>query len=100
MTAAVIWDCVEQLQSAVADLVKQAEAGGFGSLSDAEFVEVAGELEAIRRQLATVDYPVVADVTARGLPDATLTRSVAGFLSGLWRVTPTEAHARVREAAL
>jgi hypothetical protein len=100
MTDAAIWDCITQLQSAVSDFLKHAEAGGFGVLSDEEFVEVAGEVEAIRRQLATADYPIVADVAARDLPATTLTRTPAGFLSSLWRITPHEAHARVREASL
>jgi hypothetical protein len=33
------------------------------------------------------------------LPEATLTRTPAGFLRALWRLTPTEAGVRVREAA-
>jgi hypothetical protein len=98
MTAAIL-DSLEQLQSAVDDFLKHAEHGGFGVLSDEEFGEVAREVEAIRRQLETVDYPIVAEVEARALSDKALTRNPAGLLSGLWRITPTEAAARVREAA-
>jgi hypothetical protein len=98
MTAPV-FDALQQLQGAVDDFLKHAEHGGLGVLSDDEFTEVAREVEAIGRQLRTVDYPIVAEVQARGLPEQTLTRTPAGFLRALWRLSPTEAGARVREAA-
>jgi hypothetical protein len=83
----------------VDDFCKDAQHGGLGVLSDDEFMDLAREVEAIRRQLATVDYPILAEVEARSLPEAHLTRNTAGFLRQLWRLSPHEASTRVREAA-
>jgi hypothetical protein len=99
MSVAGVSDALAALQAAVDDVLKYADAGELGGLSDEEFVAAARELEAIRRQLATADQPVVAEVARRGLPAATASRTVAGYLAGLWRLTRAEANARVREAA-
>ena len=96
-TAAPIVDSFESLQAAVADFLKHARNGGCGALSDDEFVDLSRELEAVRVELTTADYPIVAEAEDRDLADRYSARNVAGFLSGLWRITPHEARARVRE---
>jgi len=87
MSIAGVSDALAALQSAVDDVLKYADNGDLGNLSDDEFIDAARELEAIRRQLATADLPVVAEVARRGLPAATASRTVAGYLAGLWRLT-------------
>lgn len=98
MTAAAIVDALQSVQAAVDDFLKHADNGGFGILSDEEFVEIAHETDAIRRQLATADYAIVSEVDARAMPAKELTRTASGYLAKLWRLTPHEASARVREA--
>lgn len=98
MTGAAILDAFQQLQAAVDDVFKHADCGGLGMLCDEEFAEVAREAEAIRRQLATLDYPIASEVESRKLPDTELTRNAAGYLGKLWRLTPHEASVRVQEA--
>lgn len=98
MTAAAILGAIEQLQRAVDDVFKHADNSGFQTLSDDEFADAAGEVEAIRRQLATLDFPIVNEVESRALPDVELTRNAAGYVGKLWRLTPHEAAERVREA--
>lgn len=98
MTTAAIVDSLQSLQAAVADFLKHAETGGLGMLTEQEFTDAARDLETIRRQLATADYPVISEVQSRSLPEQELTRTPAGYLSKLWRLTPHEACARVREA--
>lgn len=98
MTAPAIVDSLQSIQAAVDDFLKHADKGGLGFLSDDEFAEVAREMDAVRRQLSSADYPIVSEVEARALPDKELTRTAAGYLGKLWRLTPREASARVREA--
>jgi hypothetical protein len=98
MVGAAIVDSLRALHAAVDDFLKRAAHGDLGALSDEEFVEVAQDMDAIRRQLTTADYPVVAEVESRGLPDRSLTRNAAGYLGAVWRLTPHEAARRVREA--
>src|SRR5438874_1961186 len=98
MTATAILGCLDSLQAAVDDFLKHADNGGLESLSEDEYLEVAREVEAARSQLATADYPIIAGVETRGLPERHLARNAAGLLSGLWRMTPHEAKARVMEA--
>jgi hypothetical protein len=98
MTSAVVLDAVLALQNAVDELLKHVDNGGLGLLSDEEFTEVALGVEATRRRLATVDYPLIGEVEARDLPAKELTRSAAGWLSTALRITPGAARARVREA--
>jgi hypothetical protein len=98
MSAAAIIDSLQFLQAAVEDFLKRAQNGGLGTLTDAEFENVARDIDAIRRQLTTADYPIVAEVESRGLPDRSLTRNAAGYLGAVWRLTPHEAARRVREA--
>ena len=86
MSIAGVSDALAALQSAVDDVLKYADAGELGGLSDEEFVAAAHEVEAIRRQLAAADQPVVAEVARRGLPAATASGTVAGYLAGLWRL--------------
>src|SRR5690348_8186268 len=98
MISAAIVDSLESLQGAVDEFLKHADSGGLSVLSDDEFTDVAREVEAIRRQLTTADYPIIAEIERRDLPGKELTRTPAGFLSKLWRLTPHEASIRVREA--
>lgn len=99
MTAAAIVDSLQSMQAAADDFLKHADNGGLGALTHDEFCDVAREVEAIRRQLVTADYPIIAEVETRALPDKELSRTCAGFLGTLWRLTPHEAAARVREAS-
>jgi hypothetical protein len=98
MSTAAILDSIEHLQAAVVDFLKLADGGDFGILSDDEFIDAAREIEAIRRQPDTADHAVVAEVRARDLPGKHVARTARGFLGQLWRITPLEAGARVREA--
>jgi hypothetical protein len=52
----------------------------------------------MRRSLATLDYPVIAQVRVRDLSGQHLTRDAAGFLAKVHRVDPGVARGRVREA--
>jgi hypothetical protein len=98
MPGSLIIDAIASLQAAVTDFLKVVGSGEFGVLSNAEFVDAAREVEAIRRQLATADYPIVAELEARDLADVRLTRDTAGCLQELWRISRHEAKQRVREA--
>jgi hypothetical protein len=98
MSTAAILDLVEQLQAVVVDVLKLADGGDFGALSEEEFIDAVREIEAIRRQLDTADHAIVAEVRARDLAGTHLARTAQGFLGQLWRITPREAGARVREA--
>jgi hypothetical protein len=93
-----ISDAIAVMQAAVSDFLKAAAAGEFGALSNAEFCDAAREVEAIRRQLATADYPIVAELDSRELADVRLTHDTAGCLQELWRISRHEAKTRVREA--
>jgi len=59
---------------------------------------VGREVEAMGRRLAIADYALVDEIEVRDLPGRYLTRNAAGMLSALLRITPHEAHARVKEA--
>lgn len=98
MIGAAVVDSLHSLQAAVDEFLNHADNGGLGVLSDDEFAEVAREVEAIRRQLTTADYPIVAEVSARALPEQRLARTPAGYLGALWRLSPREVSGRVREA--
>src|SRR4051795_2182421 len=98
MDASPISDALAVLQAAVSDFLEAAAHGELAVLSDAEFVDVVRDVEAVRRQLATADYPIVAELQARELAEVRLTRDTAGCLQELWRISRAEARARVREA--
>ncbi|MGN6606687.1 MAG: DUF222 domain-containing protein, partial [Jatrophihabitans sp.] len=98
MTDAAILERFEVLHKAIDAFGECAAGGGFGQLSDDEFIDLARDLEALRRSLGTVDDAVVTDVERRELPHKQLTRTTAGFLSALWRLTAGEARQRVTAA--
>src|SRR5690348_14018416 len=99
MTAAPVLDAFETMQGAVNDFLKHLTNGGLGSLDDDQVVELARDVEALRRQLQTADYPLIAEIEQQGLAQNYWARNTATLLSLLWRVTPHEANARVKEAA-
>ena len=99
MTTAAVLDSVETLAAAVSEFLKHADNGGLSVLSDEQFAETIRDVEQIRRQLATADYPIIDQIGSRELPGRHLTRTVAGYLGQVWRLTPSAAGARVREAA-
>ena len=98
MTSAPVRDSLESLRAAVDELFKQLDAGELASLDEDELVEFARDMEGVRRQLQTADYPLVGEFDERDTPEHYSARNTASFLSGLWRITPHEAHARVKEA--
>src|SRR4051812_27840051 len=92
MDGSPISDALVVLQGAVTDFLKAAGHGEFGVLSNAEFLYAVRDVEAVRRQLATADYPIVAEqlgerraltgeVPAALRPAAAEARSL-GILSG------------------
>src|SRR5436309_1637579 len=99
MTEAPIIEALRAFQAAAADLRKHAENGGFAQVTDPEeFLDLTREIEAERRALDTLDYPIVAEAEARGLAQEYSARNTATLLSLAWRLTPHEANARVKEA--
>jgi hypothetical protein len=86
------------LGESIGDLKKLLDNGGLDTLDNDEFVEVASQLETLRRVLATVDYPVIAQVRRRDLSELHLTRDATGFLAKVHRLDPGVARGRVREA--
>ncbi len=80
MTSGAVLDAIVSLQAAVGDVLKHFDNGDLGCLSEDEFAEAAGELEATRRTLATADYAVVAEIESRELADRQLARNPAGYL--------------------
>lgn len=98
MSTAAILDSIEALQIAASEVLKLADGGDLGILTDEEFLDAAREIEAIRRQLDTADHAIIAEVRVRDLPDTHLARNPRGLLSQLWRITHREAGARIREA--
>jgi hypothetical protein len=93
-----VFDSLTVLGERIGDLRKVLDNGGLDTLDNAEFLAVAARLEALRRVLATVDYPVIAQVRVRDLSGQHLTRDAAGFLAKVHRVDPGVARGRVREA--
>lgn len=98
MTDAAILESFEALQKAVHAFLDNAAGGEFGRLSDAEFTDLARDLESLRRTLETADNAVIAEVKDRDLPVKDLTRHATRWLSALWRLTPAEAYRRAVEA--
>jgi hypothetical protein len=92
-----VLDLLNSLGESVGGMKKVFDNGGLDTLDNAEFVEVASELEALRRVLATLDYPIVAQVRVRDLSGQHLTRDAGGFLAKVHRVDPGAARGRVRE---
>jgi hypothetical protein len=93
-----VLDLLNSLGESVGDLKKVLDNGGLDMLDNDEFIAAAAQLEALRRSLATLDYPIVQQVRVRDLSELHLTRDAAGFLAKVHRLDGGEAKGRVREA--
>src|SRR5579875_493070 len=105
-----IWDILEHMSgtAVTVDLasalraahaaVDAMQAGSVDPCTDSELLETWRELERLSRRLPTVEARLLHEAEARGLPAAAGCRTTVPFLRGLLRLTPAEAHARVRAA--
>jgi hypothetical protein len=70
----------------------------FGRLSDEELLDVLRQAEVAKRRLEALDHRLIAEAEARNLAGKHVMRSTAMLLSGLLKLSPTEAKVRVRRA--
>ena len=67
--------------------------------SDAELLDSLREVERLSRRLAAVGHGLIAEASARSLPDSRGASSMAALVRQVLRLHPGEAAARVRAAA-
>jgi hypothetical protein len=70
------------------------------SSSDAQLIDLLRDAEVARRQLASFDQVLIAEIVQRGLAPQFGFSSVRALLRGVLRVSPGEASSRVKAAAV
>ena len=87
------------LSTSLDHLIKLVEDGGFDSFDNSGMLDFARSFEQVRNRLPLIDHRLIADAEARQLPHELTQPSMARVLTWLLRLSPGEAHRRVKAAA-
>jgi hypothetical protein len=90
---------LDGLSTSLDHLVKLVEDGGLDSLDNSGLLGFVQSFEKVRNRLPLVDHRVIADAESRQLPEALTQPTMARVLASLLRLSPGEAHRRVKAAA-
>jgi hypothetical protein len=90
---------LDVLSTSLDHLVKLVEDGGLDSLPNSGLLGFVQSFEKVRNRLPLVDHRVIADAESRQLPEALTQPTMARVLASLLRLSPGEAHRRVKAAA-
>jgi hypothetical protein len=90
---------LDGLSTSLDHLVKLVEDGGFDSFDNSGLLDFARSFEKMRNRLPLIDHQLITDAEARQLPQELTQPSMARVLTWLLRLSPAEAHRRVKAAA-
>jgi Domain of unknown function (DUF222)/HNH endonuclease len=89
---------LEQLTTGLDHLIKLVEDGGLDSYDNAGLLGFLQSFERFRNRLPLIDHRAIRDAQARSLPDALTQTSLAKVLISALRLSPGDAHRRVKAA--
>src|SRR5829696_4142524 len=89
---------LEQLTTGLDHLIKLVEDGGLEGYDNVGLVGFLQSFEQFRNRLPLIDHRAIRDAQARSLPDALTQTSLAKVLISALRLSPSEAHRRVKAA--
>ena len=87
---------LEQLATSLDHLIKLVEDGGLDAYDNPGLVGFLQAFERFRNRLPLIDHRAIRDAESRSLPDALAQRSMAKVLVWALRLSPVEAHRRVK----
>jgi Domain of unknown function (DUF222)/HNH endonuclease len=90
---------LDVLSTSLDHLVKLVEDGGLDSLDNSGLLGFAQSFEKIRNRLPLIDHRLIADAEARQLAHELTQPNLARVLTSVLRLSPGEAHRRVKAAA-
>jgi hypothetical protein len=90
---------LDVLSTSLDHLIKLVDDGGFDSFDNSGLLDFARSFEKMRNRLPLVDHRLIADAEARQLPHELTQPSMARVWASVLRLSPGEAHRRVKAAA-
>jgi hypothetical protein len=90
---------LEVLSTSLDHLIKLVEDGGFDCFDNSGLLDFARCFERVRNRLPLIDHQLIADAEARQLPHELTQPNLARVWAWLLRLSPGEAHRRVKAAA-
>jgi hypothetical protein len=90
---------LDVLSTSLDHLIKLVDDGGFDSFDTSGLLDFARSFEKMRNRLPLIDHRIIADAEARQLPHELTQPSMARVWASVLRLSPGEAHRRVKAAA-